>query len=471
VRQIGGDGIEPTWYKNRMRSALLSAMALAFAQPALGEGPTWKAGVAKVRITPDKPLWMTGYGSRTKASTGTIQELHAKALALDDGTGRPAVLVSADLLGFPAAVARNVTQEAEKRYGLRRDRLILSCTHTHCGPALAQEHRMLYGARASPEECRDIEDYTRQLEGKVVGVIGSALKELGPAQLRFASARAEFAVNRRLKTEKGYVIDVDPQGPVDHGVPLLAVESQGGNLVAIVFGYACHNTTVGGDCYQFHGDYAGFAQESLERQHPQAIALFIQGCGADANPAPRGTIELARQHGEALAGAVETALRGPMQHVTGPLKSACQVVRLAFDKPPSRETLEAQLEHKDLYRRWQAQELLKTLERDGRLPSEYPYPLQVWQFGRDLTLVAMAGEVVVDYGLRLKKELGPEALWIAGYCNDVFAYIPSLRVLREGGYEAADAMIYYVQPGPFAPSVEEVIIGKTREMVEEVRAR
>jgi len=109
------------------------------------------------------------------------------------------------------------------------------------------------------------------------------------------------------------------------------------------------------------------------------------------------------------------------------------------------------------------------LDRDGRLPSEYPYPLQVWQFGQDVTLIAMAGEVVVDYALRLKRELGMEKVWVAGYSNDVFAYIPSLRVLREGGYEAEGAMLYYCQPGAFDPSVEETIVQKAHELVKRLR--
>ncbi len=105
----------------------------------------------------------------------------------------------------------------------------------------------------------------------------------------------------------------------------------------------------------------------------------------------------------------------------------------------------------------------------GHLPTDYPYPLEIWQFGQDLTLIALGGEVVVDYDLRLKRELGAEKLWVAAYCNDVFAYIPSLRVLMEGGYEGGGAMVYYGQPGPFAPTIEETIIGKVHDLVRQVR--
>ncbi len=438
-------------------------------EPSSAENPQWKAGLAKVLITPTKSVWMTGYGARTKPSEGTLQELYAKALALEDQSGRRAVLVTTDILGFPAEVADTIAKRVEKEHGISRDRLLLNSSHTHCGPAIHSPIRLLYGARSTPGQLRDVEEYTRELEEKVVSVVGEAVKDLRPARLRFGHAEAKFGGNRRKKTETGYVIGVNPEGPVDHDVPVLRVDSEEGDLRGVVFGYACHNTTLSGNMYQFNGDYAGFAQERFEKDHPGATAFFVIGCGGDINPEPRGTVELARQHGETLAAAVGETLNGPLRPVRGLLNAALETVPLAFGNPPSREALEGRLQHSDPYHRWYAEQMLKVLERDGRLPPEYPCPLQVWQFGQDLTLIAIGGEVVVDYALRLKKEFGAEKLWVAGYSNDVFAYVPSLRVLEEGGYEAEGAMTYYVQPGRFAPSVEETIIRKIHELVERVR--
>jgi len=438
-------------------------------EPASGARPLWKAGLAKIRITPQKPVWMTGYGARTKPSQGTLQDLYARALALEDESGGRAVLVTTDVLGFPAEVARSIAQQVEKRYGLSRDRLLLNSSHTHSGPALHSPIRLIYGAQTTPQQWRDVEDYTRELEGKVVAVIGHALENLQPARLSFGHGEATFAANRRKKTDRGPVIAVNPEGPVDHDVPILRVDSEQGRLRGVVFGYACHNTTLPSTIYQFHGDYAGCAQEWLEKHHPDTVAFFVEGCAGDINPAPRGTLDLVREHGETLAAAVDKAMAGPLRPVRGPLRTTFEVFPIPFAPPPGAEQLKAQLQHRSAYFRWHAQQLLKVLDRDGRLPSEYPYPLQVWQFGQDLTFIAMAGEVVVDYVLRLKKELGAEKLWVAGYSNDVFAYIPSRRVLEEGGYEGGGAMIYYVQPGPFAPPVEETIIRKAHELVARVR--
>jgi hypothetical protein len=433
--------------------------------------PAWKAGLAKVRITPDKSVWMTGYGSRTKPSEGTMHDLYARALALEDASGGRAVLVTADLIGVSASVAKMVTDEAQRRYGLERDRVMLAFSHTHGGPSVTNLLRVLANPRMTPDQQRDTDDYTRGLVDKVAALVGEALADLRPARLSAGQGEAPFAMNRRLKTEKGYVIGVNPDGPTDHTVPVLRVDGADGQLRAVVFLYACHNTTLGGDIYQFHGDYAGFAGSALESRHAGATAMFMMGCGGDANPHPRGTLDLARQHGETLAGTVDAVLGGAMRPVHGPLRTAFGTAALEFAPPPTRETLDAQMRDPNLFKQWHAKEMLAILDRDGRLPASYPMPVHVWRFGQEMMIVALGGEVVVDYALRLKKELGPGGVWVAGYCNDVFAYVPSRRVLDEGGYEAGGAMIYYGQPGPFATEVEEVLVRRVRDLVGQVRGR
>jgi len=436
-----------------------------FSLDAFAARQAWKAGLAQVIITPQKPLWMAGYASRTKPSEGVIQELYAKALALEDHSGKRAVLVTSDLLGFPAAVSHNIAERVERQHHLERARLLLSSSHTHGGPVIGKTLGLMYPMNS--QQWADVEAYTSDLEDKIVKLVGAALKSLQPARLGFGHGEAGFAMNRRARTNEEIAIGVNKEGPVDHDVPVLRVDDKHGKLRAVVFGYACHNTTAR-DFMEFHGDYAGFAEAWLENHHPGARALFIAGCGGDANPYPRGTIELARQHGEELAGAVEKVLVRELQSVRGPLKTAYEEFPVAFATPPGREELQAQLENKDVYHRNWAAAMLTVLNRDGHLPAEYPYPLEIWQFGQDLTLIALASEVVVDYDLRLKKELGAEKLWVAAYCNDVFAYIPSLRVLEEGGYEGGGAMVYYGQPGPFAPAIEETIIGKVHDLVHQV---
>jgi len=432
--------------------------------------PAWKAGVARVRITPEKSVWMTGYASRKKPSEGTLQDLYARVLALEAASGGRAVLVTTDILGFPAPVAAEVADRCRKRYGLERDRLMLTSSHTHGGPAVRGLVRAISSLYMTAEQERDVEDYTRRFAAEVTAAVGQALADLRPARLSFGLGAAPFAVNRRKKTDKGYVIDANPDGPVDHDVPVLRVDGEDGRLRAVVFLYACHNTTLGGDIYQFHGDYAGFAEAALEERHSGATAMFIMGCGGDCNPHPRGTVELARQYGQSLADAVDKVLAGSLRPAQGRLRAAWGAAALPFGPPPTREDLKTEAEDpKNPFKQLHARRLLEALDRDGRLPESYPCPVQAWRLGDELTIVALSGEVVVDYSLRLKKELGPEGLWVAAYCNDVFAYVPSRRVLEEGGYEGGGAMVYYGHPGPFAPEVEETLIRKVRELAARVQ--
>ncbi|MCX6615407.1 MAG: neutral/alkaline non-lysosomal ceramidase N-terminal domain-containing protein [Acidobacteria bacterium] len=427
----------------------------------------WKAGVATVDITPAKPIWMAGFAARKKPSEGVARRLYAKALALEDRRGQRVVIVTSDLLGFPRAVAEPIAERIGRQYRLRRDAILFSSSHTHSGPVVRESLTSMYALDG--QQAAAVLEYTAALQDKVVEVAGAALKDLAPATLSLGFGEAPFAVNRRTKKETGYVISPNPAGPVDRRVDVLKVEGAGGRLRAVLFNYACHNTTLGGDNYQIHSDYAGVAQETLETAHPGVTALFMLGCGGDANPDPRGTMALVDTHGASLAAAVDKVLAGGMRSLSGPLRPVFDRVNLPFAPAPPREEWQARLKSKDVYQQRHARDMLAILDRDGRLPSSYPYPIQVVRFGKDLTMVALAGEVVVDYDLRLKKELGAERLWVSGYCNDVFAYIASKRVVQEGGYEAATSMIYYGQPGPWAPEVEEVLIGKVHQLVRKLK--
>lgn len=467
-----------------MLLCLIGAADLSYLKAAEVPGTTvleqqkWKAGVATTVITPAQSMWMSGYAARTKPSEGKVHDLRAKALALEacpersrgDAQGTRLVIVAVDLLGIPRPLRDWLEKQVNQRYKLPAEGLLLNASHTHCGPVIKERKDSIYGDNfygLSPQQIKQSWQYVETLQQKLLQLIGQAIENLAPARLAYTHARAGFAMNRRLKTERGYRISPNPDGPVDHDVPVLRIDNPQGKLQAVVFGYACHNTTL--SFYKFCGDYAGFAQLYLEEAHPEVTAFFIQGCGGDQNPYPRRTLALAQQHGRALANGVEAALLSKATPIHGPIRAALDAVILDFAEPPGRQQLAQQAQSSNKYERRHAEVLLKELEQTGKIRKTYPYLVQVIQFGDDLTMIALAGEVVVDYSLRLKAELAGPPVWVAGYSNDVFGYLPSLRVLQEGGYEGGDAMRYTPFPGPFAPSVEKLVVDKVHKLVSKVR--
>lgn len=430
----------------------------------------WKAGVATVVLTPQTNIWMAGYASRNKPANGKETELHGKALALEDEQGTRLVMVTLDLIGVPRTLRKNLEQRCSAAYNLPPEGILLNASHTHSGP----EFRVGRGPADDGEfnPAKDGEVYGQRLEEKLFKLIGEALAKLEPAKLGYTHARAGFAMNRRLPTPNGYANSPNPDGPVDHDVPVLRVTDAAGKLRAVLFGYACHNTSLA--FYQWNADYAGYAQEFIQAEHPGAVAMFVMGCGGDQNPYPRRTLDWCQQHGRALANGVETALTVAPRDVKGPLRAAYAEVELDYSKVPTREEFAARLSSKDKQEAGHAKRFLAKLDAGEKIPNTYPCPVQVIHFGNDIVLVAIGGETCVDYSLRLKKELSGKgaAVWIAGYSNDVMGYIPSKRVREEGGYEAETAMRFSVtHPGPWAPTLEEKIIGKVHELDRSLGAR
>jgi hypothetical protein len=436
------------------------ALSAPAGEPVVDSKAEWKAGAAAAKITPRQMMWMAGYSARKKPAEGVAQDLYAKALALEDAGGRRLVIVTLDLVSVPRTLRDYVERQCIEKFKLARESLLMNASHTHCGPELrsaAYDASQIESARATADEA-----YMEQLRSTILEVIGQAIGRLAPAKLDYLHARAGFAMNRRRPTEHGFANAPNSDGPVDQQVPVLRVTDEKQAVRAVLFGYACHNTTL--SFYQFCGDYAGFAQQYLEEEMPGTVAMFITGCGGDQNPYPRGTIELCRQHGRTLATAVRAALETVPKPLAGPLATAWREVELEFAPPPSREQLLVLAAGKPSAEQSHAKTLLEQIAKDGRIRTTYSYPIQVVHFGDDLTLIALAGEVVVDYSLRLKAELAGTNVWVAAYSNDVFGYVPSRRVLAEGGYEAGGAMLYGRLPGPFAPSVEDRIITPTLEM-------
>lgn len=461
---------------SRCLAVLIAGCVLPSAGPAAAAEPAsldWRAGVAKVNITPEEFMWMSGYGDRNKPASGKLTDLWAKALVLQDGSGQRAVMVTLDLVGVDRELSQSVCGTLHERHGLRREQLALCCSHTHTGPALRQNLSPLHYLQVDPEEQRRIERYTDSVRQKIVDVVGLALERLEPARLSWGSGIATFAANRRENRPEEEVparrAEGTLRGPTDHDVPVLAVRNPTGELRAVLFGYACHATVL--SFYQWSADYPGFAQMELEANHPGCMALFWAGCGADQNPLPRRTVELARHYGRRLADAVDTVLlTSRMTDLPSRLELGYAEIELRLAALPARKEIEEQAQSSDRFVAARAQMLLRQLDGGQPLSETYPYPIGLWRLGDTggVKMVLLGGEVVVDYALRLKTELTGLRTWVVGYANDVMAYIPSRRVLAEGGYEGGGAMVYYGLPTTWSSAVEQQIIEEVHRQIGQV---
>ncbi|MCY2935533.1 MAG: neutral/alkaline non-lysosomal ceramidase N-terminal domain-containing protein [Planctomycetota bacterium] len=440
---------------------LLSTSLIAL--PAQANG--WKAGVAKTIITPAPNGWMSGYAARKGPATGKAHDLWAKAFALQDVNGKKSVIVTLDVCGITRDVELPVVAEIEKKTGIPRAGIALSVSHTHCGPVVGDNLISMYPLTAT--ELAKTKAYTDVLKTKLASVAIEAVAGLQPAQISWGMGKCNFAVNRRENPADQVPAlrqKLSLKGPVDHDVPVLVAKGADGNPLGILTQYACHCTTLDYDKYS--GDYAGYTQIELEKEFPGAVALFAAGCGADANPLPRRNEEMAIQYGKELATATVNVVRHGLQPLSGDrLGVAFEEIPLKLSKIPTKAELEKELADKNIYIAARAKVLLKKLADDGSLSPTYPYPVQVWKLGNDLDWFLLGGEVVVDYSLRLKRSNGANRTWVTAYTNDVCAYIPSLRVLKEGGYEGATSMIYYALPSPWAESIEEEIIASIAKLL------
>ncbi len=445
----------------------LCVAALVFSADRLhaNEKPaSWLAGFAKIDVTPNEPIRMAGYGNRDRPSESIDTPLFVRAIALRNQTLPIHLIFSVDTIGLPGDMTSALAEQIEKKHGLPRSQIVFCSTHTHCGPDLASELSNIFAKALAPEEVTIGLRYRDLLSKAILEGADKAIEDLAPAKLAFAQGSVGFAANRRvLKDGRWSNFGVQPDGPVDHSVPVLRITDEKGALRGAIFNYACHCTTLGGDHFGINSEWAGYATNHIEATHKGSVALCTIGCGADANPLPRGKIEFVQQHGLSLATEVLRLLDSPMTAIDQSVSSTFGYAGLSFDLPTAEELVKL-AEHATPQIRRKAVHLQSVLKEHGRLPATYPVPIQSWKFGDQLTMVFLGGEVVVDYAIRLKKELNSPSLWVTAYANDVMGYVCSERMRREGGYEFDTSSVYYNLPGPWSTGTEELFIKRIKEV-------
>jgi hypothetical protein len=423
-----------------MSLAILLVLGL-LGTPADDKGPLIPVGVAGVDITPEGPILLSGYAARNLAETLAVQQpIRAVALAFGSDEQGPSILLTVDNLGVPDAMTGELAARLKLKAGIARDRLAVASSHTHSAPCLPGVAPNLFGKPIPADVLGRVDRYARQLVDKLERVCRDALKDRRPALLAWGQGKVDFAINRRT-----------PGGPVDHALPILRAIAPDGTLRAVAVGYACHCTTLDPKDNAVSGDWAGEARMAIEADHPGGTALVLIGCGGDANPRDRPGLEVARRHGRAIGDEVARLLKGPLAPIRHPPAGKVARIPLPFDTLPTREELQA-LVARGGAPGYNALTQLARLDRGEPLQADLDYVVHAWHFGDDLVMIFLAG-------------FDPKRTWVAAYANDVPCYIPSERVLREGGYEGGGAMVYYGRPTRLRPGLEDRILAAVRQLV------
>ena len=450
----------------------------------------YQAGAASVNITPDEPLWLAGYAVRTTPALGKISDLFASALALRDDTGQQFVIASVDMIAVNAELSKRVADAMRAKHGLTRRQLLFTATHTHYAPEFRPDKALFFHVPA--DYAAKIPGVAERLADAVTQAIDQALSRLEPVRLFVRETSAGFAHNRRRRGVKAGNPSTDDT--FDHSVPVLDCVDASGQRKAIVFGYACHCTTIPPEDSRYCGDWVGFAKDQLQQGNSEATALFIPGPGADQDPEPRGTLDLSRRYGTEIAASVQKTLDGPGIEIAGPMQIGWRDVSLSL-RSVTRDQIQQMLEADDPPQHVKARFLLDKLASGEKLITSYSAPIQVVRFGSELLLVALSGEPVVDWALHFKNEYEQHAarpshvarpptspspsplptsrfahVWVAGYCNDVFDYVPTRRIQTEGGYEGGRANLWNWIPAPFTDDLEDRIADAVRQLVAKLGA-
>ncbi|MEO8763513.1 MAG: neutral/alkaline non-lysosomal ceramidase N-terminal domain-containing protein [Ginsengibacter sp.] len=419
-----------------------------------------EVGVARVDITPERPIRLAGYGARSKSeSDGILQRLEAKAMAFGSDAQHPSVLVTIDLVGVTERITSKLRKALSEKAGINPAQVVICASHTHGGPEIGNLLNILQyreggysDSLLSLDQSVHIAQYTEMLSQRLEEVSLAALQNRKPALIAWGQGQAFFAANRRTEG-----------GPVDPTLPILRITNPDGTLKAVFVNYACHGTTFEG-INQINADWIGEAKRLIEANHPGCMAMIALGCGADADPKPRGDMEAVKLHGKEISDNVDKLLVSQLQPLSSPPVGNMKWVKLPFSKIATVPELIKLTEDKTL-KGYYARIALDRVERGETIPAEVSLPVQIWNFGDELAMINLGGEVVVDYSIRLRNELGAEHLWINAYSNDVPCYIASRRVIREGGYEADFSMYCYDKPSPLAEEAEDIIVTAVHEMI------
>lgn len=428
--------------------------------------PSWKVGYAEADITPAiGEAMMSGFG-RERYATGVVSPLRAQAIVLEDAEGHRAAIVASDVLGYARVLVDAFRHKIEFEYGIPPSAVAFPCSHTHCGPAVN------YGLNFSVGGLNVW--YLARLEQVFVDLVGEGIRSLSPAQIEFGETEVQIGMNRRLVTSEGVRSGPNPDGIYDRHTPVLRIRRRRSPRSLVVVNHACHPTSTGA-YHKWSPDWPGAMRRHIESRIDDTRALFVKGCGADANVVYR----------DSKSGAYAFS-RDPVRSRRAGARLGRHVVKfLEADRlVPLQASLATTISSGALsLKRARSRVALKDLAMAGNAGSHltwwarqslaYPdprktvaYDVQAWRLG-SLTQFWLEGEVCADLGVATRSLVdGPVAT--AGYTNACPGYISSARLIREGGYEGDTSHMAYFLPAPFAEKSEDEFLTLCRKAVRDL---
>jgi 6-phosphogluconolactonase/glucosamine-6-phosphate isomerase/deaminase len=423
-----------------------------------------RLGVAKVDITPARSLPLAGFVHRQGDSAGVVHPLYARVFFFEGEDGRMkrrALLVSADLLWWGEDQARKLCERVREIWGIRESSVVFHATHTHSGPQTSTRFSSFLG---KPDQL-----YLQELEAKVLDGIGRAARDLESVTVERGQGECHIGINRRRRVGTEIRMAPNERGPVDPEVIVVRFRTPARRTKAILVHYACHPTTTGDNLIS--SEFPGVAMRRVEDELGDGVlAAYLQGCCGDIRPALiregefyRGSDAEVRELGDALAGEVLDVMDFPMRLLSdGDLVGLSSRVMLPFQRLPRLDNLRVSSSQPDATGEWSR--LL--LSEPDRIAPHVPLEMTLLDIADGLTLLAANGELVVEYGLFVKRRFGGCLLPVP-YSNGMIGYIPTARQVEEGGYEAEESTIYFGLPSPFACAVETIVRDGVTKLVEE----
>lgn len=401
-----------------------------------------KVGLANATITPESPIWMTGFIARDEPSEGAYNDLEASALVFDNGIERIGVM-ALDLVGVDEFLLEPIRQTAAS-LGIPPEAMLVNCSHTHCGPAVRK-------VRGSIR--RFDEEYLAWLQDTLDHLLEEAVADLQEADLDYSIAPCTMGINRRRRSEGGESAGMlpTPRRPIDMDVPVLRVLSPDAEVRAVVFSYACHPTTMGGS--KLGTDYPGPARDVIREDIPGAVPIFLQGCGGDVKPRnisdrrfASGPIEAVYEIGHELGRAVQAALCGNPEPLGETLAASSETVQLPARDPMTEEEMQKLQAGNRWEQKW-AEAAREVIDEEGGLARVLPVQVQALNIG-GMAICGMGGEICSGNGLELKGRLDDVRLWTLGYSNLLRCYVASRGQHADGGYEVWRSFLYSWTPRP-----------------------